>query len=128
MFTLVVLLTTLTRALPAFSLSFSIPRITGGDEWNPSSSFTNGDLQTRPEFSSAGSNSLPPVYTQCTTPDTVSLTFDDGPYDFMYNVSNTLTANDAKGTFHLLDSGARDVVDVRNASSEDLILSLPRFI
>ncbi|KAF9505031.1 carbohydrate esterase family 4 protein, partial [Hydnum rufescens UP504] len=35
-----------------------------------------------------------------TTPDTVTLTFDDGPYDFMYNISDTLTANGTKGTFH----------------------------
>ncbi|KAF9508802.1 carbohydrate esterase family 4 protein [Hydnum rufescens UP504] len=101
MFTLAILLATLASAyaLPAFTHSFSIPKIIGRNEWNPSSSFTHGDLQNRAESDSAGSNSLPPIYTQCTTPDTVALTFDDGPYDFMYNISDTLTANGAKGTF-----------------------------
>ncbi|KAF9508810.1 carbohydrate esterase family 4 protein [Hydnum rufescens UP504] len=101
MFTLAVLLATLASAytLPAFTHSFSIPKIIGRNEWNPSSSFTHGDIQNRAESDSAGSNSLPPIYTQCTTPDTVALTSDDGPYDFMYNISDTLTANGAKGTF-----------------------------
>ncbi|KAF9512284.1 carbohydrate esterase family 4 protein [Hydnum rufescens UP504] len=103
MFTLAVLLATLASAyaLSAFTHSFSIPKIIGKNEWNPSFSFTHGDLHA--ESDSAGRNSLPPIYAQCTTPDTVALAFGGGPYDFMYNISDTLTANGAKGTFHPLD-------------------------
>ncbi|KAL0566895.1 hypothetical protein V5O48_015100 [Marasmius crinis-equi] len=39
------------------------------------------------------------VFTRCTQPNTVALTFDDGPWDYIYDISNTLTSNGAKGTF-----------------------------
>jgi len=39
------------------------------------------------------------VITQCTVPNTVALTFDDGPYDYMQDIVNTLNAAKAKGTF-----------------------------
>ncbi|KAJ8453657.1 hypothetical protein ONZ45_g19623 [Pleurotus djamor] len=44
---------------------------------------------------------LPTVYTKCTVPNTVALSFDDGPYIYMEDVSNALTAAGAKGTFFL---------------------------
>ncbi|KAG8939174.1 Carbohydrate esterase 4 protein [Tulasnella sp. 419] len=42
---------------------------------------------------------LAQVYSHCTKPKTVALTFDDGPYWFMYDISKTLLVNGAKGTF-----------------------------
>jgi peptidoglycan/xylan/chitin deacetylase (PgdA/CDA1 family) len=39
------------------------------------------------------------VITRCTTPNTVALTFDDGPYVYLYDVSKALVAAGAKGTF-----------------------------
>jgi len=39
------------------------------------------------------------LYTQCTTPNTVALTFDDGPYIYLNEVVNQLDAAGAKGTF-----------------------------
>ncbi|KAJ3507680.1 hypothetical protein NLJ89_g6168 [Agrocybe chaxingu] len=39
------------------------------------------------------------VYTRCTTPNTAALTFDDGPYIYLYDIVNTLDAAGAKGTF-----------------------------
>ncbi|KAJ6596020.1 carbohydrate esterase family 4 protein [Mycena sp. CBHHK59/15] len=39
------------------------------------------------------------VYSRCTVPNTVALTFDDGPYKYMKDISDVLTANNAKGTF-----------------------------
>ncbi|KAG8964449.1 Carbohydrate esterase 4 protein [Tulasnella sp. 419] len=39
------------------------------------------------------------VYSKCTKAKTVALTFDDGPYYYMYDISKTLIANGAKGTF-----------------------------
>ncbi|KAF8909337.1 hypothetical protein CPB84DRAFT_1673746, partial [Gymnopilus junonius] len=39
------------------------------------------------------------VITRCTVPDTVALTFDDGPFNYIYNISNTLKANSAIATF-----------------------------
>ncbi|GLB40766.1 putative carbohydrate esterase family 4 protein [Lyophyllum shimeji] len=43
--------------------------------------------------------SLAQVITKCTVPNTAALTFDDGPYVYLYNVSKALIAADAKGTF-----------------------------
>jgi peptidoglycan/xylan/chitin deacetylase (PgdA/CDA1 family) len=39
------------------------------------------------------------VITRCTVPNTAALTFDDGPYIYLYDVSKTLKAAGAKGTF-----------------------------
>ncbi|EDR10826.1 carbohydrate esterase family 4 protein [Laccaria bicolor S238N-H82] len=39
------------------------------------------------------------VITKCTVPNTVALTFDDGPWVYLYDVSNALTGAGAKGTF-----------------------------
>ncbi|KAJ7895121.1 carbohydrate esterase family 4 protein [Mycena leptocephala] len=41
------------------------------------------------------------LYSSCTVPNTVALTFDDGPYLYMYgtNISDILTSMGAKGTF-----------------------------
>ncbi|KAF9445669.1 carbohydrate esterase family 4 protein [Macrolepiota fuliginosa MF-IS2] len=41
----------------------------------------------------------PAVITTCTTPNTVALTFDDGPYNFSAEIIQTLNAAGAKGTF-----------------------------
>uniref|UniRef100_A0A0W0G5I6 Putative carbohydrate esterase family 4 protein n=1 Tax=Moniliophthora roreri TaxID=221103 RepID=A0A0W0G5I6_MONRR len=39
------------------------------------------------------------VITSCTQPNTVALTFDDGPWNYIRDISDTLTNNGAKGTF-----------------------------
>ncbi|QRW06017.1 GMC oxidoreductase [Ceratobasidium sp. AG-Ba] len=39
------------------------------------------------------------VITKCTKPNTVALTFDDGPYWYIYDISKALVAAGAKGTF-----------------------------
>ncbi|KDR81985.1 hypothetical protein GALMADRAFT_240389 [Galerina marginata CBS 339.88] len=39
------------------------------------------------------------VFTHCTVPNTVALTFDDGPYLYTYDIVNALDAAGAKGTF-----------------------------
>jgi len=39
------------------------------------------------------------LFTSCTVPNTVALTFDDGPYQYIQQIVNTLDANGAKGTF-----------------------------
>ncbi|KAJ7895123.1 hypothetical protein B0H13DRAFT_2524384 [Mycena leptocephala] len=43
--------------------------------------------------------SLATVYDKCVVNNTVALTFDDGPYIYMTNVSDLLTKHNAKGTF-----------------------------
>jgi len=43
--------------------------------------------------------SLARVITRCTAPNTAALTFDDGPYLYTNDISNTLNAAGAKGTF-----------------------------
>lgn len=42
---------------------------------------------------------LAPVYTACSTPNTVAITFDDGPYTWNTDIVNTLAQYAAKGTF-----------------------------
>ncbi|CAA7264881.1 unnamed protein product [Cyclocybe aegerita] len=39
------------------------------------------------------------IYAACTTPDTVAVTFDDGPHIYLDEIVNTLDAAGAKGTF-----------------------------
>ncbi|CAE6399164.1 unnamed protein product [Rhizoctonia solani] len=39
------------------------------------------------------------VITKCTVPNTVAITFDDGPYEYIYDISNALINAGAKGTF-----------------------------
>jgi len=39
------------------------------------------------------------VYSSCTVPNTVALTFDDGPYIYLNDVVDTLNAAGARGTF-----------------------------
>jgi len=39
------------------------------------------------------------VITSCTTPNTAALTFDDGPYQYLKDISDTLSAAGAVGTF-----------------------------
>ncbi|KAF9463893.1 carbohydrate esterase family 4 protein [Collybia nuda] len=41
------------------------------------------------------------VITKCSLPNTAALTFDDGPYIYMRNVSDALTKEGVKGTFFL---------------------------
>ncbi|KAJ7868832.1 carbohydrate esterase family 4 protein [Mycena leptocephala] len=47
--------------------------------------------------------SLATVYDKCVVNNTVALTFDDGPYIYMTNVSDLLTKHNAKGTFFVND-------------------------
>ncbi|KAG7093316.1 hypothetical protein E1B28_006998 [Marasmius oreades] len=42
---------------------------------------------------------LAQIYDRCTEPNTVALTFDDGPYIYARDISDVLTQNGAKGTF-----------------------------
>ncbi|KEP50007.1 carbohydrate esterase family 4 protein, partial [Rhizoctonia solani 123E] len=42
---------------------------------------------------------LAQVITKCAKPNTVALTFDDGPHWYLYDISKTLVAAGAKGTF-----------------------------
>lgn len=42
---------------------------------------------------------LAQVYSKCTVPNTVALTFDDGPYVWLYDISKALIAAGGKGTF-----------------------------
>jgi len=49
--------------------------------------------------SSEPRQTLAQVIRSCTKPNTVALTFDDGPYIYLQNISATLTANGVKGTF-----------------------------
>ncbi|KAL0571856.1 hypothetical protein V5O48_010109 [Marasmius crinis-equi] len=39
------------------------------------------------------------VFSSCTQPNTVALTFDDGPWEYISDISDTLAQNGANGTF-----------------------------
>jgi len=41
------------------------------------------------------------TFYSCTVPNTVALTFDDGPYNYMTTIGNTLSNAGAKGTFFI---------------------------
>lgn len=47
----------------------------------------------------ARSTPLAQVITSCTVAGTAALTFDDGPEEYIYNISRALIAAGAKGTF-----------------------------
>ncbi|PFH50025.1 carbohydrate esterase family 4 protein [Amanita thiersii Skay4041] len=41
----------------------------------------------------------PAAVYHCTTPNTVALTFDDGPWQYLYDITNSLASANASGTF-----------------------------
>ncbi|KAJ8090161.1 hypothetical protein PM082_018748 [Marasmius tenuissimus] len=45
------------------------------------------------------------VFYTCAQPNTVAITFDDGPWEYIYDISKTLTDNGAKATFFFSKSG-----------------------
>nr|BAE92728.1 chitin deacetylase [Flammulina velutipes] len=47
----------------------------------------------------------------CTQPNTVALTFDDGPYWYIYDISNALTSRGAKGTFFFSGNNYQRIYD-----------------
>ncbi|KAF7771713.1 CAZyme family CE4 [Agaricus bisporus var. burnettii] len=50
-------------------------------------------------FAAPHKRQLAQVITTCTEPNTVALTFDDGPYYYIYDISRALVAANATGTF-----------------------------
>ncbi|KAJ2922538.1 hypothetical protein H1R20_g14558, partial [Candolleomyces eurysporus] len=54
---------------------------------------------------------LATVYTSCTVANRVALTFDDGPYNYLNDIVNTLDANGAKGTFFFNGNNWRCIYD-----------------
>jgi len=66
---------------------------------------------------------LAQVITKCTTPNTVALTFDDGPYDWILNISSTLAAAGAKGTFFFNGNNWRCIYSPQNGQHIKAIYS-----
>ncbi|KAB5588506.1 hypothetical protein CTheo_8053 [Ceratobasidium theobromae] len=63
------------------------------------------------------------VITSCTKPNTVALTFDDGPYWYSYDISKMLVAAGAKGTFFVNGNNCEsDASTMRPMSSMPLAL------
>ncbi|KAJ1301560.1 hypothetical protein OPQ81_008808 [Rhizoctonia solani] len=54
------------------------------------------------------------VITSCTVPNTVALTFDDGPYSYIYDISKALVAAGAKGTFFFNGNNYGCIYDADN--------------
>ncbi|KAG9048548.1 Carbohydrate esterase 4 protein [Tulasnella sp. UAMH 9824] len=58
-----------------------------------------GDLTEDEALSLVERATLAPVYSKCTTANTVAITFDDGPYIYNTDIVNTLKQYNAKATF-----------------------------
>ncbi|KIO18311.1 carbohydrate esterase family 4 protein [Tulasnella calospora MUT 4182] len=58
-----------------------------------------GDLTEDEALSLVERATQAPVYSKCTAPNTVAITFDDGPYKWNTDIVNTLKTYSAKGTF-----------------------------
>ncbi|KAL5632898.1 hypothetical protein ACGC1H_005747 [Rhizoctonia solani] len=56
------------------------------------------------------------VVTKCSVPNTVALTFDDGPYTWTNNLVDLLDENDAKGTFFFNGNNFGCIYDEANAN------------
>lgn len=54
------------------------------------------------------------VITKCTVPNTAALTFDDGPYWYIYDISKALVAAGAKGTFFFNGNNYGCIYDADN--------------
>ncbi|RDB28972.1 hypothetical protein Hypma_014961 [Hypsizygus marmoreus] len=57
---------------------------------------------------------LAQVITRCTVPNTVALTFDDGPWVYAYDVSKALVAANATGTFFFNGNNYQCIYDADN--------------
>ncbi|KAJ8090213.1 hypothetical protein PM082_018804 [Marasmius tenuissimus] len=58
---------------------------------------------------------LASVYTACTVPNTVALTFDDGPYDYIYDLANTIHDAGGKATFFFNGNNWRCIYNFADA-------------
>ncbi|KAG8733873.1 Carbohydrate esterase 4 protein [Ceratobasidium sp. 414] len=67
-----------------------------------------------PTNATVGRRALAQVITKCTTPNTVALTFDDGPYWYLYDISKALVAAGAKGTFFFNGNNYGCIYDADN--------------
>ncbi|KAJ7352260.1 carbohydrate esterase family 4 protein [Mycena albidolilacea] len=56
------------------------------------------------------------VYSSCKIPNTAALTFDDGPYKFMTNISDLLVSKGAKGTFFVNGDNYACIYDTKVAA------------
>lgn len=64
--------------------------------------------------SSTTANSAVPIGTvinQCTTPGTIALTFDDGPYQYTAELLDLLSKNGARGTFFVNGQNFANIYD-----------------
>ncbi|KAF8756197.1 Carbohydrate esterase family 4 protein [Rhizoctonia solani] len=77
---------------------------------------TNGTLSTR---------AAAQVITSCTVPNTVALTFDDGPYSYIYDISKALVAAGAKGTFFFNGNNYGCIYSAENQKYAFWIFSAP---
>ncbi|KAJ7671434.1 carbohydrate esterase family 4 protein [Mycena polygramma] len=63
------------------------------------------------------------VHTTCTVPNTVALTFDDGPYKYMTNISDILVHKSAKGTFFVNGDNYDCIYDTKVAARLQYVYS-----
>ncbi|KAI5887222.1 carbohydrate esterase family 4 protein [Schizophyllum commune H4-8] len=56
------------------------------------------------------------VFTQCKKANTAALTFDDGPYEYLYDISGKLLEKGAKGTFFFNGNNWGCIYDEANAA------------
>ncbi|KAF5359809.1 hypothetical protein D9756_003631 [Leucocoprinus leucothites] len=66
---------------------------------------------------------LAQVVTSCSVPGTVALTFDDGPYYYIYDISKALVAANATGTFFFNGNNYGCIYDADNVKRVNYVLS-----
>ncbi|KAF8604049.1 carbohydrate esterase family 4 protein [Ceratobasidium sp. AG-I] len=68
----------------------------------------------RPMNTTIATRAAAKVVTKCTKPNTAALTFDDGPYAYVYDISKALVAAGAKGTFFFNGNNYGCIYDAAN--------------
>ncbi|KAG6828644.1 hypothetical protein H0H92_007158 [Tricholoma furcatifolium] len=68
------------------------------------------------------------VFAHCTVPNTAALTFDDGPYIYLYDVVNELKAANATGTFFFNGNNFHDEMLEVNLALQRIIGVIPAFV
>ncbi|OCB91676.1 glycoside hydrolase/deacetylase [Sanghuangporus baumii] len=69
------------------------------------------DPSAEPEIELLRRQGLANVYSSCTVPNTVAITFDDGPYNYNWDLVDTLNNNGVKATFFVNGNNWRCIYD-----------------
>ncbi|KAG8937692.1 Carbohydrate esterase 4 protein [Tulasnella sp. 408] len=86
------------------------------------------DLTEDEALSLVERTTLAPVYSKCTTSNTVAITFDDGPYTWNTDIVNTLKQYNAKGTFFVNGNNFRSEMTRTDTALTEMLGVKPAFV